>query len=51
MLPQKAKYDDRCPRGIRPVHRDGILTRAAVLQQGPRSLGRRGPMMTRRSAE
>jgi hypothetical protein len=51
MLPQNAKYDARCPCGTRPVHRDGILTRAAVLKQGPRSLGRRGPMMTRRSAE
>jgi hypothetical protein len=50
-LPENAKYDDRRPRGTRPVHRDGILTRAAVLKQGPGSLGRRGPMMTRRSAE
>jgi hypothetical protein len=32
-LPQNAKHDDRCPGGTRPVHRDGILTRAAVLQQ------------------
>lgn len=32
-LPQNAKYDDRCPRGTRLLHRDGILTRAAVLKQ------------------
>jgi hypothetical protein len=50
-LPQNAKYDDRYPRATRPVHRDGILTRAAGSETGPRCLGRRGPMMTRRSAE
>jgi hypothetical protein len=33
MPPQNAKYDDRRPRGTPPVHRDGILTRAAVLKQ------------------
>jgi hypothetical protein len=32
-MPQNAKYDDRCPRGTRAVHRDGILNRAAVPKQ------------------
>jgi hypothetical protein len=50
-LPQNAKYDDRCPRGTRPEHRDGILTRAAVLKQALDVSARRGPMMTRRSAQ
>jgi hypothetical protein len=50
-LPQNAKYDDRCPRGTRPEHRDGILTRAAVVKQALDLSARRGPMTARRSAQ
>ncbi len=50
MLPQNAGYDDRRPCGTRPCTATGSSP-AWQFSTGPGSLGRRGPMMTRRSAE
>jgi hypothetical protein len=49
-LPQDAKYDDRRLCGPDPCTATGSRF-ARQFSTGPRPLGRRGPMLTRRSAE